>query len=347
MLKVRTEENNCNQNFDHHGDNQRQSLVFDRGEFSRGLPKKSCAAEPKHSDLSRRRWHTPFPDRREQRQLIRDAKAGDERAKDKLLEAFHRLVLRIANEHSGPVFEDLVSAGFAGLWVAITRFNENRGNGLEAYAPSWIKKYIRDEIKKWRREGQSGETGQDRYVYSNPYAAADEIVAAVGGTEGDANLAILRLHAGHERYDTAESAFDEDGKYTGPGLDLTLHHRFDLSPQLRLHEIVCGNRPDNRLGLIDEFVNHNEAEARRHLDRVGRRQYALELVWRKIVVASFRNKQSRYLYRTDTDLKVRCQIAARINTPVFAKVLTFERPKTFEVSLAVQMEDKGRWLRRG
>jgi hypothetical protein len=90
------------------------------------------------SDLSQRRWHGPTLDARTERGLIRKAKSGDEPAKHKLAEAFHRLILSIASKHSGPPFNDLMAAGSVGFWEAINRFNENRGCRLSTYARHWI-----------------------------------------------------------------------------------------------------------------------------------------------------------------------------------------------------------------
>src|SRR6516164_10686925 len=88
-------------------------------------------------DLSQRRWHGPILDARRDRELIRKAKSGDEAAKQKLLEAFHRFVLSIASKHSGPPFNDLMAAGLVGFVEAINRFNENRGCRLSTYARHW------------------------------------------------------------------------------------------------------------------------------------------------------------------------------------------------------------------
>jgi len=125
------------------------------------------------SDLSQCRWHEPTLDRRTERELIRRAKSGDEAAKQKLVEAFHRLILLIASQRSGPPFNDLMSAGLFGFAEALNRFNENRGSRLSTYARHWIEKFVRLAVKDWRREGASGETRQDRFIFSNPRATAE------------------------------------------------------------------------------------------------------------------------------------------------------------------------------
>jgi hypothetical protein len=238
------------------------------------------------NDLSRRMWRGPLPDKREERELIRRYRGGDETAKQKLVESFHRLIRSIVSQYGGPSHNDLMAAGLFGFCEAISRFNENRGCRLPTYAKHWVRKYILLGIQDWRREGAAGETRQDRYIFSNPNATAEQVVAAVGGKIEDAEKAIARLDAGHEHY-TGDSSFDGRGNYTGPTTP-TSHEicrmydrfsRFQLSPQLRLHEPACGSR--KRIGWIDEFADYHIAESQRHLAEVGRRQYALELVDRE------------------------------------------------------------------
>ena len=276
-------------------------------------------------ELSQRRWHGPTLDARTERDLIRKAKSGDERAKQQLVEAFHRFVLSIASKHSGPPFNDLMAAGLVGFVEAINRFNENRGCRLSTYARHWIEKHVRLAIKDWRREGAGGETRQDRYIFSNPSATAEEVVAAVGGKLKDAEQAIARLDAGHESYDTNEAAFDEDGHYTGPQVDAghelartySCFSRFQISPQLRVFEPLSK--------WIDELARHHIADRQCHLDEVGRGQCALELVSREHVWISYRSKENRYRYRTKTDIKERARVACRMPPGYYAPTVFVEQ----------------------
>ena len=300
-----------------------QPPSFRFGKFKSPLPSRGMSST---SDLSQRRWHGPILDRRTERELIRKAKSGDEPAKQKLVEAFHRLILSIASQRSGPPFNHLMSAGLFGFTEALNRFNENRGSCLSTYARHWIEKYVRLVVKDWRREGASGETRQDRFIFSNPRATAEEVVAAARGALADAERAITRLDAGHESYDTSEAAFDEDGNYTGPQV-ATSHEmarvygcfsRFHWSPQLRIFE------PASK--WIDKLAKYHIADGKRRLNEVGRRQYALELVERERIKILYRRKNTRYLYRTKTDIEDRARIAARMDGPVFAAPLIGHKP---------------------
>jgi hypothetical protein len=66
-------------------------------------------------DLSQRRWHGPTLDARTERELIRKAKSGEEPAKQKLLEAFHRFVLPPKQQEMFVRENFSVSATFAEL----------------------------------------------------------------------------------------------------------------------------------------------------------------------------------------------------------------------------------------
>jgi hypothetical protein len=70
--------------------------------FGAFKPSPGSSGACRSNDLSRRRWYDPLPNRREERDLIRKAKSGDERAKQKLVETNHRFILTILTEYSGP-----------------------------------------------------------------------------------------------------------------------------------------------------------------------------------------------------------------------------------------------------
>ena len=68
--------------------------------------------------------------RAEEQDLFRRAKAGDDLAMQKIIEANLRFVVRIARKHwrvGGPQLIDLVSEGNMGLIQAVQRFDETFG----------------------------------------------------------------------------------------------------------------------------------------------------------------------------------------------------------------------------
>jgi RNA polymerase sigma factor (sigma-70 family) len=76
--------------------------------------------------------------------LAVDSRAGDEAARNRLLEANLRLVVKIALEyrHSPVKLEDLIAEGNVGLIQAVKRFDPNRGVRFVSYASWWVRKYM-------------------------------------------------------------------------------------------------------------------------------------------------------------------------------------------------------------
>jgi RNA polymerase primary sigma factor len=77
--------------------------------------------------------------------LARRIQAGDEAARERMIKANLRLVVKIARdyEHYGVPLLDLISEGNIGLMKAVERFDPGRGAKLSTYASWWIKQAIR------------------------------------------------------------------------------------------------------------------------------------------------------------------------------------------------------------
>ena len=84
----------------------------------------------------------------EQTELAIKAKAGDQKAMNKLVESNLRFVLAIAKDYiwSGFPLEDLASEGNIGLIKAVSRFDETRGFKFISYAVWWIRQSIMQSI---------------------------------------------------------------------------------------------------------------------------------------------------------------------------------------------------------
>ena len=77
--------------------------------------------------------------------LARKIQAGDEAARERMIKANLRLVVKIAREYEGcgvPLL-DLINEGNIGLMKAVERFDPDRGAKLSTYAAWWIKQAIR------------------------------------------------------------------------------------------------------------------------------------------------------------------------------------------------------------
>src|SRR3954468_5720173 len=76
--------------------------------------------------------------------LSRQARAGDQRARKKLIERNLRLVISVAKRYRGMglPFEDLIQEGNLGLVRAVEKFDPERGYRLSTYVTWWIRQAI-------------------------------------------------------------------------------------------------------------------------------------------------------------------------------------------------------------
>ena len=90
---------------------------------------------------------------REEIERSRRAKAGDERARKKLVEKNLRLVVHMAKNYrgSGLPFEDLIQEGNLGLIRAVDRFDPEKGNRFSTYATWWIRQAVGRAVSDKRR----------------------------------------------------------------------------------------------------------------------------------------------------------------------------------------------------
>jgi DNA-directed RNA polymerase sigma subunit (sigma70/sigma32) len=78
-------------------------------------------------------------------ELAARIKRGDKKARDRMIKANLRLVVRIAREYEGlglPLL-DMISEGNIGLIKAVERFDPARGGKLSAYGAWWIRQSIK------------------------------------------------------------------------------------------------------------------------------------------------------------------------------------------------------------
>lgn len=76
--------------------------------------------------------------------LTRAAQSGDQRARQRLIEANMRLVINIAKAYRSRTIpmEDLIQEGAIGLMHAVNRFDPDKGYRFSTYATHWIRQSI-------------------------------------------------------------------------------------------------------------------------------------------------------------------------------------------------------------
>jgi len=91
--------------------------------------------------------------RSEEIALARRVQQGDESAREQMIKANLRLVVKIAKDFEGyglPLL-DLINEGNLGLMTAVERFDPDRGAKLSSYAVFWIRQSIRRALANYSR----------------------------------------------------------------------------------------------------------------------------------------------------------------------------------------------------
>ena len=88
---------------------------------------------------------TPLLTREEEIKLASRVRRGDKRARERMINANLRLVVKISYDYAnfGMPLLDLINEGNIGLMKAVERFNPKKGAKLSTYAALWIRQSIR------------------------------------------------------------------------------------------------------------------------------------------------------------------------------------------------------------
>jgi RNA polymerase primary sigma factor len=111
------------------------------------------------ADILRRMSRHPILTRTEEVELAKRIEKGDPTAKARLVECNVRLVMSVANRHTGRGldFDDLVQEGVIGLIRATEKFDWRAGTKFSTYATWWIRQACQRAVDK---KGQAVKTPQ-------------------------------------------------------------------------------------------------------------------------------------------------------------------------------------------
>lgn len=126
-----------------------QPLNINRPDVS--VPEPETLADLPHSEKSAIKLYlaeigkTPLLKPDEEVALARRIRKGDQKARQHMIEANLRLVVKIAHDYAnfGLPLLDLISEGNIGLIKAVERFDPDKGGKLSTYAAWWIKQSIK------------------------------------------------------------------------------------------------------------------------------------------------------------------------------------------------------------
>ena len=85
--------------------------------------------------------NNPLLTKKQEYELAKKAKSGDQEARIKLIQSNYRLVNKIASKYkrNNIDFKDLLQDSFIGLIIAVDRFDPDLGNKFSTYATWWIR----------------------------------------------------------------------------------------------------------------------------------------------------------------------------------------------------------------
>jgi RNA polymerase primary sigma factor len=221
-------------------------------------------------------------------------RAGDARAREQMIEANLRLVVKIAHDYAnfGLPMPDLISEGNIGLIKAVERFDPSKGGKLSTYAAWWIKQSIKralanqsktirlpvhlvDKIAKIRRVAQSlsEELGRE--------PTDDELAEEVGLSA--AKLSQLRM-ASLKPASLDAPLSDEDGKELGETVG-------DLEAPTPLDQLSESNLLDELGGILKVLDERERRIISARFGLEGATPKTLEEVGRRFGVTRERIRQ--------------------------------------------------------
>lgn len=124
---------------------ERPAVDADQGELDSPRTERAAEVASAYTLYLREIGRTKLITPQQEVELAKRIRAGDEAAREQMIKANLRLVVKIAREYEdyGVPLLDLINEGNIGLMKAVERFDPAKGAKLSTYAAWWIKQAIR------------------------------------------------------------------------------------------------------------------------------------------------------------------------------------------------------------
>jgi len=202
---------------------------------------------------------TPLLTAKEEIELSRKIKKGDERSRKKMIQANLRLVINIAKRYMylGIPLLDLIEEGNLGLMKAVDKFNPRKGYRFSTYAAWWIRQgitrsiseqgkmirvpvYMNELISKWKKT-------RERLAHRLKRAPTDEEIAKRMKLSKD-----KREQIGFWLATTTSSLDAPVGEESESEIMDLIENEASILPDSEIEHLLDKERVDNLMGLMTD-----------------------------------------------------------------------------------------------
>jgi len=175
----------------------------------------------------------------DQIQLAIKAKAGDQRAMQKLVECNLRFVISIAKDHAytGMPLEDLIQEGNLGIIKAVDKFDADKGYKFISYAVWWIRQAI---LQSAYESGNTVRLPVNRINAINKVSKATESLTKELGRNPTIKE-ISDFYINDETGDTELTEKEIKNAYSDSNHEVSLNSTVSDESATELHESIAGD----------------------------------------------------------------------------------------------------------
>jgi DNA-directed RNA polymerase specialized sigma subunit len=230
---------------------------------------------PSINDLTRYRYYGPGLSADAEADIILQAQAGDKRAGFRLVQAFHRFILKRAGSRNKSWFnynnfDDLMGTSALAFWEGVSTWKPEDGHALATNCYLRVHGAVADARKRFRKRGIAGETLLQRIAFKGHT------------TETEQRKLQKRYSSFSELAAALEEAAEQVNCWTEP-VSYSTTEEDDAAPlyasdDADFEPVRWSKHSSRKRDRIDELALDADRHAARRLKQIGRRAYALELV---------------------------------------------------------------------